>query len=62
MAEVIFQKDEKLMIALKGNYYQFTMDMEKEAWHRPKFDVSLAGKYNIQDKFIIGAHIIGTMD
>ena len=58
LAEIIFQKDEKLMVALKGNYYQFSMDKEKEAWQRPDYDVSLSGKYNIQDKFIIGAEVI----
>jgi len=57
-AEIVFHKDDKINIIFRGNYYQYTMDSEKEPWHKPKYDLSLTGKYSIQEKFLVGAGII----
>jgi hypothetical protein len=58
LAEILFKTGKRFMILLKGNYYQYTMDKEKEAWHKPQYDVSLTGKYNLQDKFLFDAGVI----
>ena len=56
-AELIFHKDKKWRIALKGNWYQYITVNESEAWHKPSYDVWLALSYNIQDKINIRCDI-----
>lgn len=56
--EVTFQKTDQLQFSLMANYYQYILDHESEAWHKPAFDMMLAGKYNLQEKFVLSASLI----
>ncbi len=58
--EIIYQKTEQLRFSLLANYYQYSLDHESEAWHKPSFDLLFSGKYNLQDKFILSAGFIYT--
>jgi len=58
-AELSYQKMEKIRINLAFNYYQYTMDKELEAWHKPEYKASLGIEYNIADKIIAKSDIIG---
>ncbi len=55
--EISFQKNDKLKIMLRANYYKYLMDDEAKAWYKPDFDVSLSANYNIQKKIIIKTEI-----
>jgi len=55
--ELIFHKDKKWHMALKGNFYQYIMSDEKEAWHKPAYDIWITTAYNIQDKINIRCSI-----
>jgi hypothetical protein len=59
-AEILVKQSERLSFLFKGNYYMYNLDNEQEAWHTPQTDLSLTGKYNIQDKFIIDAGLVYT--
>ncbi len=56
--ELTLQKTEQLRFTLMANYYQYTLDHESEAWHKPMYDLTFAGKYNLQDKFIFNTSLI----
>jgi outer membrane receptor for ferrienterochelin and colicin len=56
--EVAIQKTEQLRFSLAMNYYQYSLDHESEAWHKPSFDLVFYGKYNLQDKFIFNTSLI----
>jgi hypothetical protein len=46
---------EKVSVIAQGNYYNYKMKVEKYAWHRPSFDITLSSNYNIKSKIIIKA-------
>lgn len=56
-AEFIYQLGTRYRIVLEGDFYQYTMNTEKEAWHTPEYKVALSGKYNLRDKFIIKGEV-----
>lgn len=60
--EIAFAKGEKFNIAARGEFYSYKARNEEKAWHMPNFKVSLNGRYNIQDKFILKAdvYVMGT--
>lgn len=55
--EVKYQYKDKINIFLKGNYYNYKLDSNMYAWHRPDFDVTLSGTYNLKNKIILKADI-----
>lgn len=57
--ELAFQKDEKFKLLVGGNFYNYKMDNELKAWHKPIFDAYIDFWYNIKNKFIITAGITG---
>ncbi len=57
--ELAYQKDEKFKLLVGGNFYNFKMDNELNAWHKPIFDAYVDFWYNIHDKFIITAGVTG---
>ncbi|MDD4214480.1 MAG: hypothetical protein PHR81_06680 [Bacteroidales bacterium] len=57
--ELAYQKDEKFKLLVGGNFYNYIMDNEDRAWHKPIFDAYADFCYNIRDKFIIQAGITG---
>lgn len=52
-ADITYRNQERWWAMLSTNYYQYTMENLNESWHKPVFDISLMGHYNIQDKFIL---------
>ena len=57
-AELDFNMNEKFDVSLTGNYYNyFTIKHEQQAWHKPDFDITLSGTYNMQDKFLFTADV-----
>jgi hypothetical protein len=56
--EIAFQKTGQLRFSLAANYYQYNLNHEYEAWHKPTFDLVFYGKYNLQDKFIFNTSLI----
>jgi hypothetical protein len=52
---------ESLRVFLKGNFYDYQMTREREAWYKPGFDASLQARYNIGDKILAdaGLFVIG---
>ena len=55
--QISFQQSQKLKLLAKGNYYQYTTSNELEAWHKPGIDITLGGRYNLKDKFILKADL-----
>lgn len=55
--EIVYQKNEKLRLLAKGDYYDYTMKNEMAAWYKPKMEFTLSGNYNIKDKIIAKADI-----
>lgn len=59
--ETGFQKGEKISIIVSADYYNYDLETEKKAWHKPSFQFGISGRYNMQDKVIanIEANYIG---
>ncbi|MEL7003876.1 MAG: hypothetical protein AAFN93_14235, partial [Bacteroidota bacterium] len=55
--ELSFNKDEKLRINLRGDYYGYSVDNFEEAWHKPNYKLTVTSTYNLYDKFYFGAEL-----
>lgn len=57
-----YQLREKLNIIGKGNYYLYKTKNLTRAYHKPDYDITFSGIYNLQSKFIIRADLffVGT--
>ncbi len=53
--EILSQWGKRLNVRLAGDFFQYSLDEEIEAWHTPTLQLSLNLKYNIQNKIIITA-------
>ena len=60
--ELGFNINDRLFFHIKGNYYSYKLQTLDHPWHKPDFDLSFSGRYNIQDKIILSTDIyaIGT--
>ncbi len=47
-----YQFKEKLNLLAKGNYYKYNMALERHPWHKPNFDLTFSGIYNLKSKLI----------
>jgi hypothetical protein len=55
-AQIKYQYKEKMTFLAKGNYYGYTLDTTGVyPWHKPNFDITLSGLYNLKSKFILKA-------
>lgn len=52
-----YQYKEKLHLLAKGNYYLYKTKNLTRAYHKPDFDITLTGQYNLKSKIIIKADI-----
>lgn len=52
-----YQQKEKINIIAKGNYYSYGVDSNSYAWHRPDFDITLSGIYNLKSKIVVKADL-----
>ncbi|MCK4677122.1 MAG: TonB-dependent receptor [Bacteroidales bacterium] len=57
-AEIIFQDAGKYLFILGADLFKYDVEAELEAWHKPLYDISFIGQYNIQDKFIMDGGFI----
>lgn len=55
--ETGFLFSDELSFSLGANYYKYSMSSLEKPFHRPTVDAVLTGKYNLQNKIIIGADI-----
>jgi hypothetical protein len=55
--EFSHQRNEKIRIVLKGDYFKYNTDKELKAWNKPSFQLSLSGQYNLQNKISVKADI-----
>jgi hypothetical protein len=55
--ELSYKKTEKLNFLLKGEFFKYSLDNEKYAWHKPDYIVSLSSRYLLRNKFIITSDI-----
>ncbi len=61
--EISFDMSEKLTLRAEGNLYQYTFYSDEEngiapkPWHKPSFDLTLTGKYNLRNKILLQTDI-----
>ena len=55
--QIKYQLKEKINIIAKGNYYGYQLDSNAKAWHRPDFDITLSGIYNLKSKIVVKADL-----
>ena len=55
--QVKYQLQEKINVIAKGTYYKYSLDSNAYAWHKPDFDITLSGIYNLKSKFIVKADL-----
>lgn len=56
-AELTGYKTDKFRFSLKGDYFQFQMNKEEYAWHKPTFTMSINGFYSIGNKINLKSEI-----
>lgn len=52
----------QLTLSLQGNYYGYDMSGQEHAWHKPEWDGSVKGAYNLRNKIIASADLTLTGD
>jgi len=62
LAEISYKTGENIFLTLKGNYYEYQLKNEAQAWHLPNYTVSLNARYIIQKKITIDANIFAIGD
>ena len=55
--ELAYEKSDKFRLGGKIDYYQYFMENEEHAWHRPSLQLAISGKYNLQNKIWITADV-----
>lgn len=58
LAEFGFHYRDKVNFMLRGQYNNYFLDNEDEAWHKPALEISFGADYNFQEKIKINAAII----
>ncbi len=57
--EITYQAADNVSFYFRGDLYNYTLVELEKPWHKPSHKVTLAGRYNIQDKILLNAEIIG---
>ena len=58
-AEVFSRFGKRFSMRLRGDFYDYTLDTQQKAWHKPDMLLTLNMSYNIQDKIILTADLYG---
>ncbi len=58
-AEVLTRIGESFSVRLQGEVFDYTLNTQQEAWHKPGFLLSLNNRYSIRSKFILTADLYG---
>lgn len=62
LAEISYKTGENLFLTLKGNYFEYQLENEAQAWHMPEYTLSLNARYLIQKKIVIDANLFAIGD
>jgi hypothetical protein len=57
-AEMNYDYSELLSFGLKANYYDYNLEHEKYAWHKPNFDLTFSTNYNLRNKILVNFDIV----
>ncbi len=60
--EVSYDLTDRLELTLIGDYYNYYLDDDATAWHKPSFHINLSGQYKIGNKILLTADIYGIDD
>jgi hypothetical protein len=55
--ELKYRLREKFNVAARAGYYMYTTDTLKRAYHKPEYDLTLSGTYNLKSKIILRAEL-----
>jgi len=58
-AEIVSRFGESFSLRLRGDFFEYTLDAQEEAWHEPRMLLSMNLNYNIQNKIILRADLYG---
>jgi hypothetical protein len=58
-AELNYDFNESIGIEAEFNYFQYQMEKEAHAWHKPDFNFILSAKYNLRNKILANFDVIG---
>ncbi|MCX8491040.1 MAG: hypothetical protein ORN54_08230, partial [Cyclobacteriaceae bacterium] len=57
-AEFSYSAVEKFKTSIRGDYFGYSTDKIKEAWHRPTYRIGIQASYNIYNKILLDADFI----
>jgi outer membrane receptor for ferrienterochelin and colicin len=55
--QIKYQLNEKINLFAKGNYYLYKTENLARPYHKPEFDMTLSGIYNLKSKIILRADL-----
>ena len=58
--EILVQPIDNLSLFIGGNYYKYTMTNQDRPWHKPAWDLIVSTRYNLREKILVNADIIGS--
>lgn len=58
--EIMTRPIDQLSLTISGSYYKYTMASQDRPWHKPAWDLTVSARYNLRDKILVNADIIGS--
>ena len=58
--EILAQPIDNLSLFISGNYYKYAMTDQNRPWHKPAWDLIVSTRYNLREKILVNADIIGS--
>jgi len=58
--EILAQPIDNLSLFISGNYYKYAMTDQNRPWHKPAWDLTISTRYNLREKILVNADIIGS--
>lgn len=58
--EIMTRPIDQLSLTISGSYYKYTMASQERPWHKPAWDLTVSARYNLRDKILVNADIIGS--
>ena len=55
--EISFEFTNDISLRAQGNIHQYTLYNEEQPWHKPVFDLTISGRYDIRDKIILNTDL-----
>ncbi len=57
--EMNYDVSDQISFGLRTNFYQYNLNTEMQAWHRPSYDIDIYGRYNLRNKILIDFDVLG---